>query len=93
VLLTAGRGQFEAAWVLTNIAAGESEHTEILHRSGAVPLLIEMLDNPSADVTEQVGPGASPAPAAPDRVRRRCGRSGTWPATTRAAATRCWRRG
>ena len=46
--------QFEAAWILTNIASGETEHTKhVLEHNGVTPL-IALLDTPHEDVKEQV---------------------------------------
>ncbi|KAI3846960.1 hypothetical protein MKX03_034452, partial [Papaver bracteatum] len=43
-------GHFEAAWALTNIASGISEHTRVLIQHSVVPKLVQLLSSGNDDV-------------------------------------------
>lgn len=45
--------QLESAWVLTMIASGASDHTQIVVEKGAVPIFVRLLMSPDDDICER----------------------------------------
>lgn len=45
---------YEAAWIITNIAAGKEEDCNLLLKNGCPKVLVELLDLSKPDVAEQV---------------------------------------
>ena len=49
--------QFEACWVVTNVASGSREQTQTVVDAGAVPALVLLVDSPHENIQEQVRGG------------------------------------
>jgi hypothetical protein len=64
--------QFEASWVLTNIASGSPEQTRVVVETGALPLFVQLLSSSNDEVKEQavwaLGNIAGDSPAYRDLV-------------------------
>ncbi|KAF9787226.1 armadillo-type protein [Thelephora terrestris] len=45
--------QYEAAWVLTNIASGTTHHTQVVINANAIPEFVRLLSSPVLDVRNQ----------------------------------------
>ena len=46
--------QLESAWIITNIASGESRFTRMVVDAGGVPALIQLLSYKNTELIEQV---------------------------------------
>merc|ERR1719428_1756081 len=69
--------QFEASWVLTNIASGESHQTQAVVDAGGIPAMLEMLRTANAETKEQVVWAMANIAGDSAKLRDQCLQAGT----------------